>query len=100
VPDGALTHALPCGLRTMGLARSKVVSDAELAGALARAAVLVLPDNDFWPPNPDRDKAITDYVLKGGGLLALGKSALLARALGLIDFGPVAQAAKGPRKSG
>ncbi len=88
VPDGALTYTLPCGLRTMGLTRFRIVNDAELTDALGRAAVLVLPDNDFWPPNSDRDKAIAEYVLNGGGLLSIGKSAMLVRALGLVEFVP------------
>lgn len=87
VPEGALTYSLPCGLRTMGLARFRIVNDANLPASLGRSSALVLPDNDFWPPNPDRDKAITDYVLNGGGLLALGKSATLVRTLGLVEFG-------------
>ncbi len=87
VPEGALTYSLPCGLRTMGLAHFRVVNDAELPAALGGTAALILPDNDFWPPNPARDKAIAEYVLKGGGLLAVGKSATLVRDLGLVKFG-------------
>lgn len=88
VPDGALTQALPCGLRTMGLARFRVVNDAGLREALGRAAALILPDNDFWPPNADRDQAIVEYVRNGGGLLAVGQSAIRVRALGLVEFVP------------
>ena len=88
VPDGALTQGLLCGLRTMGLTDLRVVNDAGLRGALKKAGVLILPDNDFWLPNPERDRMIADYVRSGGGLLALGSAAREARRLGLVSFEP------------
>jgi hypothetical protein len=88
VPDGAQTHGLLSGLRTMGLLRFRVIRNGDLAGALTRAAILILPDNDYWAPDAARDAAIRDYVQGGGGLLALGTSALEVRRMGLIEFDP------------
>lgn len=88
VPEGGLTYCLETGLRTMGLRGVRVVGRQALPKALAKAAVLVLPDIDRWPEEDRLDEAITRYVRGGGGLLAVGKGALEARRLGLCRFDP------------
>lgn len=85
MPDGAPMEALPGGLRTMGL-RFRTVNAADLATALPGAAALVLPDVDHWPLDLARETAIGKYVRSGGGLLALGMSALEVRRMGLAQF--------------
>jgi hypothetical protein len=89
VPEGAQTHAALSALRTMGLTGFRIVQQAGLADALQHAAVVVLPDNHHWPEDAALDAAVAQYVRSGGGVLALGDGALLARRTGLLTFTPV-----------
>lgn len=86
VPDGALSRAMPRGLRILGLGNLRVVNDSALKPALSRAAVLILPDSDGWSRDRSRERAIADFVRGGGGLLALGASAAEVGRMQLVEF--------------